>query len=777
MAVDLSLLSSNSTTNIDTNFERVEAALQDAVSRSGIVPNSMSADLDLDSNDLLNVARADIASLYIDGEPVVPSDLGSFAANSVGTNQIVDGAVTTPKIADDAITIAKMADDSVDTDQIVDAAVTSDKITNDATELTAIKNKLGLVKVYDTVAAMVAATGLSVGQLVTTRGYYAKGDGGGNDYSIVAAATGTADGGSYINLSGSLGQAKGVFPNNRPNLLQWGVKADKVTNDTVAMQAALDWTANNSATLYGIGLPRTTRQANVTQVTFWGTGACFDLNGMVIKGVATTTTNSVLQFKQGLGFTQNIVVGSDFNDNYECAIHRYTNNLNTYYPGREKFRNITISGFRNGLVVGGRPNQSLVTYAQGTVQADGVATDAPLSEEFWDGLDVQDCPRPLYFNQPNGKVIFTNCILECKPDGYEAENGAVSAKTAVSIAQGEVNVIGGAVESNQDDDALLVEVGNLGHINIVGATMESKNAPIYLAGGGRLRMSNMQNLGYNGADAMFYVDDEWYGEVVVSDCFLLRGAGFASTVPVAKGVASPDGSFGPNLNGFFTFSNVEFGDINFAYGATYNPILLGVRGKFDNCVLATGTLSGSTYTRTYATRFHTGANLLVGKVDVSNSGITAYGTNGSATSAGWTVAVSGAGTKDWGKVTTSLPTVPGETPPAAFRIETGVGGLVSLTSPAMPVHPTKTHFLVGLIKSNGAAANLLVRNVMKNWAGSTIANHDAFNGNVNLIANTSWQPFMLRLNRNGTPLDAATLNLFIQAQEGAGIQFANLEVV
>lgn len=65
---------------------------------------------------------------------------------------------------------------------------------------------------FSNVAAMVAGgSSLSIGQVVETRGYFSDGDGGGNKYVIVAAGTGTADGGSFINITGGLYQAKGLF--------------------------------------------------------------------------------------------------------------------------------------------------------------------------------------------------------------------------------------------------------------------------------------------------------------------------------------------------------------------------------------------------------------------------------------------------------------------------------------------------------------------------------------------------------------------------------------
>lgn len=70
MAVDVDLLNSNSINNIQENFERVQTALQDSVSRSGTTPNQMNADLDMNSNDLLNVGLIQAEDISIDGSDV-----------------------------------------------------------------------------------------------------------------------------------------------------------------------------------------------------------------------------------------------------------------------------------------------------------------------------------------------------------------------------------------------------------------------------------------------------------------------------------------------------------------------------------------------------------------------------------------------------------------------------------------------------------------------------------------------------------------------------------
>ena len=98
--------------------------------------------------------------------------------------------------------------------------------------------------VFDTVADMVAEQYIPVGARAKTYGYHSVGDGGGNDYLIVAAATGTHDGGSYIDLNTH--QAQGLFSDGYV-WNQFGAKGDAFTDnasptdDTAAMQAMLDY--------------------------------------------------------------------------------------------------------------------------------------------------------------------------------------------------------------------------------------------------------------------------------------------------------------------------------------------------------------------------------------------------------------------------------------------------------------------------------------------------------------------------------------------------------
>ena len=104
-----------------------------------------------------------------------------------------------------------------------------------------------IAKTYATVAAMIAATDLAVGQTAVTQGYTSAGDGGAGVYRIVAAATGINDGGFYHDLTGITGQAELVHA-GRWNARQFGTVGDGVTDDSDALNRATGspWTQNGN---------------------------------------------------------------------------------------------------------------------------------------------------------------------------------------------------------------------------------------------------------------------------------------------------------------------------------------------------------------------------------------------------------------------------------------------------------------------------------------------------------------------------------------------------
>jgi len=67
----------NTVSTLNSNFTALNTQLDNTVSRDGSTPNTMTADLDLNSNDLLNAAAVRTAMLYIAGEIV--NSIGNLA--------------------------------------------------------------------------------------------------------------------------------------------------------------------------------------------------------------------------------------------------------------------------------------------------------------------------------------------------------------------------------------------------------------------------------------------------------------------------------------------------------------------------------------------------------------------------------------------------------------------------------------------------------------------------------------------------------------------------
>ena len=72
---------------INSNFEKIETALLDAVSRSGNTPNQMNSDLDMNGNNILNIQGIGAESIIIDGitaEEFLNSSVADIIAEAEG---------------------------------------------------------------------------------------------------------------------------------------------------------------------------------------------------------------------------------------------------------------------------------------------------------------------------------------------------------------------------------------------------------------------------------------------------------------------------------------------------------------------------------------------------------------------------------------------------------------------------------------------------------------------------------------------------------------------
>ena len=142
-------------------------------------------------------------------------------------------------------------------------------------------------RIFDTVADMVASKTVKVGDIVETAGYTTVNDGGGAKYEIVAAATGTDDGGSFIDLD-SL-QAKAIF-DGVVTPERFGAMGDGVTDDYTSLNnmkefanSQLEMVLDGSKT-YAIGTEWDLKHSTNTSV-----GPKLKGNGAKIKALSAMT--------------------------------------------------------------------------------------------------------------------------------------------------------------------------------------------------------------------------------------------------------------------------------------------------------------------------------------------------------------------------------------------------------------------------------------------------------------------------------------------------------
>lgn len=553
------------------------------------------------------------------------------------------------------------------------------------------------------------------------------------------------------------------------------VRTNSFLDVTNAVQNALDY-AESGRPKYLKFPPGDYR---VTQITIGRTGnrnsSVYDFYGAGIRGIGSGS--SIIQIKTGFNKIRGLVLSGDQSEAYECGLHWFTNDVNTYYPGFMNLQDISISGCLIGFCIGALPSQAVIPpFSPPAVLPDGEAVNAPLSESFVTNLQIKDCIVGVYMRQPNGKLSFIQPIIDPQNAVWTPSPATNEGNlSAIRVKQGELTIVGGEVLNIDSVNGQLMEA-ELATLNLVGVLMESKT-PIFIGGRATVRICNDANWGLNNDSQTFFkVYDDADGELVVSDAFLRRGYGTSSQQPVLRvidslGVTSVNDAFIVN------FDNVEFGDANMTQGATYKPLVFGCRSVFKNCWY-TSHSSADPYPRILSVKLDEKDNTLVGEVDLANTTITAYGVNGNATSGGWTFATPG-GSPSWGSYATGLPTVQGLAVSAALRLTaTGPTTVIQATSPLFDVQPQRPYLLKGWAKTGGSGATMAIRVNYFDFAG----NPSAIDAQIDLYTgaesgfNTSsaWSPFMLYF---VPPADTTQASLNLYTENDADLQVFNLEIM
>lgn len=275
MAINLNNIGSGFNRSvINDNFQKIENEfINNTLRRDGVLvgeDNSMKIDLDMNNNKILNVLTDinDPLSLVARGAVYVKSEVDSKdtdtlnnakaytesyanagdAATLSAAFNYADAAGNSTKYVQEAVPTTNLRQgnrwykpseattyvyyEDGDSGQWVEEPVQSAEGTL-RSELAATDSdvllggvKAKYLKPFDSVVSMKAAN-LSVGQSVSTSGYYAGSVEGAANYIIVAASTGTADGGLFHDLGNGL-QAK-LIKEGKAKISQFGVTSTSST--------------------------------------------------------------------------------------------------------------------------------------------------------------------------------------------------------------------------------------------------------------------------------------------------------------------------------------------------------------------------------------------------------------------------------------------------------------------------------------------------------------------------------------------------------------------
>lgn len=182
----------------------------------------------------------------------------------------------------------------------------------------------------------------------------------------------------------------------------FGAVGDGVTDDTAAIQAAIEYASDGGELWFPKGSYSISEiYFNKTYQTIW-----FD-NAQLVANSSATLEAAVHIVRRQCTF-YNLFVSGNYKANYTSAIKWYADGSGNY-PGYVKLYNVQV----NDAVIG-------IMYGQGTLPV-----DAPVSENSIIGYTTRGVIKPIYTNQPNGFLFMTNCVLDCQKYEWDIYNPGV----------------------------------------------------------------------------------------------------------------------------------------------------------------------------------------------------------------------------------------------------------------------------------------------------------------------------------------------------------------
>lgn len=503
---------------------------------------------------------------------------------------------------------------------------------------------------------------------------------------------------------------------------------------------------------------------NVTQIYFDLAGATHNVDGAILAGIARTPTASIVDIRGAHSWIRGLKVVGNFSQVYACGVHHYSNDLTLHYPGFIDLLDLQVEGCAIGLVIGALPTQRAI-LGQTAREHDDVAIDAPLSELVYTNPRFTNCPRGLYFRQPNGKVTVVGGRINSESTAWR-DAFPVERTFAVAVADpgSELNLVGGTLEHVQGDGGTLALVTD-GRLVVTDAAIET-TVPSFIDNSGVLIIDRVANNGINSQTRAYVeVGPNASGSLSLSRCAVGYPPGHlnrADGAALIQSVNALGGGYQPHNRFIASFATVEIRDPTLAFsGARYLPLVRGVHATFADCTLVT---LDSTGARRASWRLDDGDDRFGGVIDRSGKTLPPFPSR-QPQGGGWTFVFWGNG------AAMGMGQQPPDSGPLgqgrALRLTGGSAGM-SATTQSVPVKRDSLMLLRAMIRTGPGSAPLAFRVRFVDFAGAAVGEAMLFDG-PQAEFGEHWQPLLLPIN---PPVGAERCELTLILGAGAEIQLA-----
>ena len=388
---------------LNTNFENLQTGFDNTLSLDGSTPNAMGADLDMNSNDILNAGTVNTSILKLDGTVVSASGLSAAGATLASDSHTGNGSTTAFSMSYEPFI--------KDNTQVYIDGVYQEKST---------------YSISGTTLTFSEAPPLNAGiEIVVTRTL----DFGADD----AANINYTQGGT-----GSVNRTVLTKLQEFVSVKDFGAVGDGVMDDTAAIQAAITYaTANDKALIFpygtykhtstlvftcsaeGIGAPKLMSVGDIVSVQVKkyygyfknfliypdGTGSSNN-DGLKLAGIARTHIENVTVRSCG---NDGIVIDSSGGSSESSNLGILTNVQ-------------SFSNGRHGIFIGGSGiDQNAMVFNNIDVRSngsDGLHIGALFSGSFFNGVTAQNNTNyGIYFNDPDCRNIIGTVYIESNTAG------------------------------------------------------------------------------------------------------------------------------------------------------------------------------------------------------------------------------------------------------------------------------------------------------------------------------------------------------------------------